>query len=687
MNKCIKHLAVAAMLAISVMVFAGAKQALAAGADSAPRLVQNIDDDWKFALVDNDQPGPWQEVNLPHSWNSEDTLDGDNKYRMGVGLYQKEIELNPLPDRRYFLRFEGVNIKSWVIVNGKEAGSHRGGYTAFAFEITDLLKPGKNLIEVKVDNSFDREIMPLYCDYNFYGGIYRSVYLITTAKNCIAVTDFASPGVYLTQKNVTDQAADLVFLARVSAAEPKDLTVRFQVLDATGSQVKTVEAEPKPAGDWLEATVSLRLDQPHLWNGVDDPYLYRVRTELISAGKVVDAVEQSLGLRYFKVDPDQGFFLNGKSYRLHGVNRHQDREGKANAISPADHEEDFALMREMGVNAVRLAHYPQADQAYSICDRKGIVVWAELPFIGRTGDRTGIFLDSKNFQDNLKQQLQELIRQNYNHPAIIFWGLFNELSPPGDPVPLLKELNALAHLEDSSRLTTVATMLEGQLDDVTDLTCWNQYWGWYYGLVQSFGPWADAQHQSHPQRRLCMSEYGAGASVIQHSEFNRPVITTGHWHPENYQAYVHEKMWAMISARKYFWASFLWNMFDFGVVKRNEGDRPNINDKGMITFDRKTRKDAFYFYKANWNPEPMIHITNHRFTSRRSPLVRVKVYCNSGPVKLTVNGREIKMNSQGLSIYTAKVFLKPGKNEVKASARAPDGRTLTDNLFWNFLLH
>ena len=685
MSRRINCFRVMALLMFSLMAFFIAGLA-GAQSENFPRVVRNIDQGWRFALIDNGAPGAWQEINLPHSWNTEDTLDGDDKYRMGVGLYQKELEIYPNPDKRYFLRFEAANIKSWVWVNGKEAGSHRGGYTAFAFEVTNLLKPGKNLIEVKVDNSFDREIMPLYCDYNFYGGIYRSVYLIETPKNCIAVTDFASPGVYLTQKNVTEDFAELEFLARVSAENPQGLSIRFIILDATGARVKAVDAELKPNGQWLEAKSSFRLDKPHLWNGVSDPYLYTVQTQLISSGKVIDVVEQPLGLRYFRVDAEQGFFLNGKPYNLHGVNRHQDREGKANALSPADHEEDFALMREMGVNAVRLAHYPHADLVYSICDRLGIVVWAELPFIGKTGDKTGIFLNSKNFQENLKQQMVELIRQNYNHPSILFWSLFNELAPPGDPVPLLKELNALAHQEDPTRLTTVATMLEGPLNDVTDLTCWNQYWGWYYGLVQGFGPWADAQHKNHPQRRLCMSEYGAGASVNQHSDFNYPVVTTGHWHPENYQAYVHERMWKMISERKYFWASFLWNMFDFSVVKRNEGDRPNINDKGMVTFDRKTKKDAFYFYKANWNPEPMIHITNKRYTNRRVPIVQVKVYCNSGPVKLIVNGKEKKMSAKGFSIYTAYAVLKPGENEIKATALTPDGKILSDNCIWNFSL-
>jgi beta-galactosidase len=657
----------------------------APGLDGGPRQVESLNPGWQYAPVDNGVTGAWQEVNLPHSWNAQDTLDGDHKYRMGVGLYRKEILLDPRPDRRYFLRFEGANIKSWVSINGKPAGEHRGGYTAFAYEITGLVAPGKNLIEVKVDNSFDREIMPLYCDYNFYGGIYRNVWLIATGKSAIAVTDHASSGVYLTPREVSPEKADLEFLARLSAPEAAVLAVRFTVLDATGAEVKTVEAAPVPAGDWLEARAALTLDSPRLWNGVADPYLYRVRAELLSGGQVVDAVEQPLGLRYYRVDAERGFFLNGRSYRLHGVNRHQDREGKANAIGAEDQEQDFALMREMGVNAVRLAHYPQADLAYSICDRSGIAVWAELPFIGRMGDSTGIFLDSPKFRDNLKLQLVELIRQNYNHPSIVVWGLFNELSPPGDPTPLLRELNALAHQEDPHRLTTVATMMEGTMDDVTDLTCWNQYWGWYYGLADSFAAWADAQHRGHPQRRLCMSEYGAGASIVQHSELNYNVYTQGHWHPENYQAYVHEKLFAAMAERKYFWATFLWNMFDFGVVKRDEGDRPNINDKGMVTFDRQVKKDVFFFYKANWNPEPMIYITNRRFTERRSPLIEVKVYCNAGPVALTVNGIEVKMEPRGNSVYTARALLRPGKNEVTATAAAADGRALSDHCVWKFL--
>lgn len=681
MRKTLTLACLAAALAAALM-FAGPDRA---AIDSAvgPRTVVNINGDWQYAPVDKGVTGAWEAVNLPHTWNARDTIDGDFTYRKGVGLYKKELDLNPEPGKRYYLRFEGANIKSWVTVNGQLLGEHRGGYTAFAYEITKVVKPGQNLIEVKVDNSWDTEIMPLYCDYNFYGGIYRSVWLVTTNEASITVTDYASPGVYISQKKVTPEKAELELLARLTGPV-EGAFVRFSILDAAGQRVQFVETSPASAGDWVEARTTAVIDSPRLWNGTIDPYLYRVRTELILGKDTLDAVDQPLGLRFYAVDKNQGFFLNGKYYNLHGVNRHQDRDGKGNAISAEDHEEDFALMAEMGVNAVRLAHYPQADLAYSITDRRGMAVWAELPFIGMTGDQTGIFLDNPRFRENLKLQLVELIRQNYNHPSIVVWGLFNELSPPGDPTPLLRELNELAHKEDPYRMTVVATHHEGDLNDVTDLTCWNKYHGWYYWNVHNFARWVDKQHDQFPERRLCMSEYGAGGSVKQHSELNYNVPTAGPWHPENYQAYVHEVTYGYISERPWLWASFLWNMFDFGVVKRNEGDRPNQNDKGMITFDRKTKKDVFFFYKANWNPEPMIYIANRRFVSRRSAVIEAKVYCNAGPVTLTVNGMQVKMKSKGNMIYAAMIALKPGENKVSAKAMS-NGQALTDEVTWKFL--
>ncbi len=646
------------------------------------RSTKNIDKDWQFALLDDDKPGQWQTIDLPHSWNALDTMDGDKKYRMGKGIYKKEIQGRFDPEYRYYIRFKGANEKTLVKINGKQAGSHKGGYTAFAFEISDLLIDGKNLIEVTVDNTLDHEIMPLYCDFNFYGGIYRSVDIIVTRKDAIAVTDYASSGVYISQKHITKDKAELGLLARVSAKSADDLKVVFQISDNEGDLVKTVNATLRPAGEWLEAGADVTIADPHLWNGMADPYMYTVKTMLIKNRDTLDQVEEKIGLRYFHVDSEKGFFLNGEKLVLKGVNRHQDREGKANALSQDDHEEDFALIREMGANAVRLAHYPQAETAYSICDRTGLIVWAEIPFIGPVGKLSGTFLKSPEFSRVLRQQLVEMIRQNYNHPSILFWGLFNEIAPPGNPTDLVAELNALAKKEDPNRLTTAASFMEKPFNDVPDLICWNQYHGWYYGLPSGFGPWLDCQHRKHPERKLCMSEYGAGGSIKQHSHFDYPVMPFGRWHTENWQAHLHEKHLAMISERDFLWGSFLWNMFDFSVVRRNEGDRPNINDKGMITFDRGDKKDVFYLYKANWNDEPIIHITDKRFTKRLIPRTEVKVYCNSGTPKVVVNGKDISMKSEGYSIFTGHALLKPGGNKVSASAETGDGQIITDECEW-----
>ncbi len=661
-------------------VFLSGPSAPAAG-DGAARSVEKISAGWEFAEYEDGKAGKWEKVDVPHTWNAHDTIDGDFTYRMGQGLYKKDLEIDLDSDQRYFLRFEGVNEKARVWVNSSEVGSHKGGYTAFAFEITDLVKDGSNHIEVLADNSFDREIMPLYCDFNFYGGVYRDVHLISTGRDLIAVTDHASPGVYVSQKEVSRERADLEFMARVSS-DSGDLKLRFSVIDGEGRTLDTAETDLERAGEWLEGVASLSIKSPRLWNGVSDPYLYLARAELVSGGQVVDAVDQPLGLRFFHVDPDQGFFLNGEKYRVKGVNRHQDREGKGNAISREDHEEDFALIREMGANAVRLAHYPQADYAYSICDREGILVWAELPFIGMTGDVTGVFLDSPAFRENLKTQLTELIRQNYNHPSILFWGLFNELSPPGDPYQLIGELNGLAHEEDPYRLTTAATFRKAAFNDVTDLICWNKYFGWYYNRPGKFASWIDEEREEHPDRLLCMSEYGAGGSVKQHSEMDYPVFAFGPWHPENWQARVHERHWEMISEREYLWGSFLWNMFDFSVVSRREGDRPNINDKGMVTFDRKEKKDVFYFYKANWSDEPVVHITDKRF-KYRAPFIEVKVYSNLTDLTLEINGKPVEMDSRGYGVYIAKnVWLAPGTNRVVASGKKVDGRIMIDECEW-----
>lgn len=384
---------------------------------------------------------------------------------------------------------------------------------------------------------------------------------------------------------------------------------------------------------------------------------------------MVDRVTQSLGLRFYRIAPDKGFFLNGKHLPLQGVCRHQDRSEVGNALRPQHHEEDVALMLEMGVNAVRLAHYPQATYFYDLMDKNGIIVWAEIPFVGPGGYNDKGFVDLPAFRVNGKEQLKELIRQHYNHPSICVWGLFNELTELGDnPVEYIKELNVLAHQEDPTRLTTSASNQMGDLNFITDAIAWNRYDGWYGGTPADLGKWLDRMHKDHPEICIAISEYGAGASIYHQQDSLVKTVPTSWWHPENWQTYYHIENWKTISSRPYVWGSFVWNMFDFGAAHRTEGDRPGINDKGLVTFDRKVRKDAFYFYKANWNgEEPMLYLTGKRNTARTQRLQTIIAFTNLSGAELFVNGKSYgKATPDSYAILEWKnVELQPGENEIK----------------------
>ena len=384
---------------------------------------------------------------------------------------------------------------------------------------------------------------------------------------------------------------------------------------------------------------------------------------------MVDRVTQPLGLRFYRIDPDKGFFLNRKHLPLQGVCRHQDRSEVGNALRPQHHEEDVALMLEMGVNAVRLAHYPQATYFYDLMDKNGIIVWAEIPFVGPGGYNDKGFVDLPAFRANGKEQLKELIRQHYNHPSICVWGLFNELTELGDnPVEYIKELNVLAHQEDTTRPTTSASNQMGDLNFITDAIAWNRYDGWYGGTPADLGKWLDRMHKDHPEICIAISEYGAGASIYHQQDSLVKTVPTSWWHPENWQTYHHIENWKTISSRPYVWGSFVWNMFDFGAAHRTEGDRPGINDKGLVTFDRKVRKDAFYFYKANWNrEEPMLYLTGKRNTVRTQRLQTITAFTNLSGAELFVNGKSYgKAIPDSYAILEWKnVELEPGENEIK----------------------
>lgn len=632
-----------------------------------------LNNDWNFRFSHQVQKGTEVRVDLPHTWNAQDALSGKIDYKRGIGNYEKNLFIRPeWKGKRLFIRFEGVNNIADVFINRRHIGEHRGGYGAFIFEITGKVEYGKeNSILVRVNNGEQLDIMPLVGDFNFYGGIYRDVHLLITDETCISPLDYASPGVRLIQDSVSHRYAKVRAIVDLSNGSSGNQEVELNVRLLDGQRVvkegtKNVNLS---GNEVMQQELTFEIDQPHLWNGRQDPFLYQAEVTLFRNGQMVDRVTQPLGLRFYRIDPDKGFFLNGKHLPLQGVCRHQDRSEVGNALRPQHHEEDVALMLEMGVNAVRLAHYPQATYFYDLMDKNGIIVWAEIPFVGLGGYNDKGFVDLPAFRANGKEQLKELIRQHYNHPSICVWGLFNELTELGDnPVEYIKELNVLAHQEDTTRPTTSASNQMGDLNFITDAIAWNRYDGWYGGTPADLGKWLDRMHKDHPEICIAISEYGAGASIYHQQDSLVKTVPTSWWHPENWQTYYHIENWKTISSRPYVWGSFVWNMFDFGAAHRTEGDRPGINDKGLVTFDRKVRKDAFYFYKANWNrEEPMLYLTGKRNTVRTQRLQTITAFTNLSGAELFVNGKSYgKAIPDSYAILEWKnVELEPGENEIK----------------------
>lgn len=632
-----------------------------------------LNNEWKFRFSHQVQNGTEVRVDLPHTWNAQDALSGKIDYKRGIGNYEKILFIrSEWEGKRLFLRFEGVNSIADVFINRRHIGEHRGGYGAFVFEITGNVEYGKeNSILVRVNNGEQLDIMPLVGDFNFYGGIYRDVHLLVTDETCISPLDYASPGVRLIQDSVSHAYAKVRTLVELSngSSAGQEVDVKVCLLDGKKVVKEELKKVALSGSSVLQEEFTIAINQPHLWNGRQDPFLYQVEVTLSRNGKMVDSVVQPLGLRYYRIDPDKGFFLNGKHLPLRGVCRHQDRSEVGNALRPEHHEEDAALMIEMGVNAVRLAHYPQATRFYDLMDKNGFIVWAEIPFIGPGGYGDKGFVDLPAFRANGKEQLKELIRQHYNHPSICVWGLFNELKEFGDnPVEYIKELNELAHQEDATRPTTSASNQMGDLNFITDAIAWNRYDGWYGGTPADLGKWLDRMHKDHPEICIAISEYGAGASIYHQQDSLVKTVPTSWWHPENWQTYYHMENWKTIASRPYVWGSFVWNMFDFGAAHRTEGDRPGINDKGLVTFDRKVRKDAFYFYKANWNKEePMLYLAGKRNILRSRQLQTILAFTNQPGAELFVNGKSYGkvMADQFATVEWKNVELQPGENEIK----------------------
>ena len=673
---------------------------LASSAAARDRIA--LFDGWLFTTNDSPDavradPSAWRAAQVPHTWNAVDGADGadggargnKSSYRRGAGWYALELPVPKLGnDRRAFLKFNGASVVADVYLNGTHLGQHRGAFGAFGFEVTTYLNStGKNDLRVRVDNSWQADVAPLAGDFTVFGGLYRPVELLITSDVCIDPLDYAAPGVAVFQNSVTRERAEIevaVSVSRSSGVHEKPELV-LTVRDAAG---QLAQRERRPVlwqSDHGGARFSVAISNPHLWHGVRDPYLYSVGVELVAGDHVLDRVEQPLGLRAIRVDLQRGFLLNDEPYPLRGVCRHQDREGKGWAVTPADEAEDIVIIRDVGANALRLAHYQHSDSFLELCDRQGLLVWAEIPLVNKVRNTPG-------FHANAEQQLVELIRQQRNHPSVAMWGLFNELyhQGPTDPCePLVARLQAIAKREDPTRLTTAASnqLDKRELNGLTDLIACNIYPGWYgRGEPSQMGAELNRWLAATDGRGLGVSEYGAGASPNQHEE-RRSLQPDpgGRWHPEEYQSFCHEEQYRQIHANAAVWGSFVWNAFDFGSDERAEGEQDGINDKGLVSYDRKVRKDAFYFYKANWNAAPMVHLNSRRFAVRKARLVNVRAYSNCDTVDLVVNGRSIGVVKPDASKVVAwpAVELRDGDNSVEAIGRAGTVE-VRDQCAWQF---
>ena len=645
---------------------------------AAARETMSLDGTWRFRKDDATGYG-WVKVTVPHCWNAEDGTSPD--YYRGACSYEREFDVTrKMAGKRLFLRFEAVSSAAEVLINGQCAGRHKGAYTAFCFEITNLVREGSNTLTVKATNAKDPAIAPLSGDFTVFGGIYRPVSLLVSDKVCITPLDHASCGVYIRQSEVSADKASLDITVKISNGTDTDQTADGTVsfTDRHGKTVATgrIDALPIPAGETRSAQVALTIERPELWNGRENPALYKTEAKITTRSGYADAVTDFTGFRYYSIDPQKGFLLNGRRVKLRGVNRHQDIAGKGYAVTHADHERDMQMIADMGANAIRLAHYPHADCFYRLCDREGMLVWAEIPFVD-------ILTPGSEFAEVTEQQLVELIRQNYNRPSIVFWSLYNELKKPAspelDPAPLVARLNQIAHLEDPTRLTVGAQNLGRRPENyISDYVATNIYPGWYGDQPEAMNAHLDRWYEQTLRKGIAVSEYGAGASIRDHEEgMTAPPRHDGHWHPEEWQACVHEKTYEAIASRDWVWGSFVWNMFDFGSAVRDEGDTKGMNDKGLVTYDRSTPKDAYYFYQASWAEKPMVHICSQRFTPRTKAATQVKVYSNCEPVRITLNGKELTVENRSGVIYTAPATLRKGKNTIVATA----GQT-TDRCEW-----
>ena len=618
------------------------------------RKIFSLNENWTLTFPKGERPA--EQVTLPHTWNAVDGMDGNGSYLRTTGVYSRRFPKpeQPLPGGRLYVEVLAASLNATVKVNGKVTATHEGGFSTFRADITDLCQAGENELTIEVSNEDTPSMYPASADFTFYGGLYRGVNLISVPDTHFDLDYYGGPGIKVTPKPLQDGGASFEIEGFVT--NPADcFTVQYSVEDPYGCEVASAT---RPSDN---AAVTLYVPDAELWS-MDEPNLYTVVARLQRNNETVDEIYVNVGVRSYTVTPENGFSINGVPTPLRGVSRHQDRLYKGNALTAEDHYQDAQIIKELGANTIRLAHYQHSQDFYDACDELGFAVWAEIPFIS-------VFKKGEDAHKHVMEEMKELIIQNYNHPSILFWGISNEILIGGISQELVDchhDLQKLCKELDPTRLTTIAhvsgTPTTGPMHHITDLESYNHYFGWYGGKIEDNGPWLDKFHAEHPDICLGISEYGCEGILNWHSSTPQCKDYT-----EEYQALYHEYMAQAFEDRPWIWASHVWNMFDFGCAARNEGGVGGRNNKGLVTIDRKTRKDSFYVYQAYWSKEPMVHIAGRRYAQRAGNSTEVKVYSNQDSVTLYLNGKEVETKTAH-RVFRFTVTLEEGFNTLLAVA-------------------
>ena len=618
------------------------------------REIISLNENWTLSFPKGDHAT--EQVNLPHTWNAVDGNDGNGSYLRTTGVYTRTFTApkQPREGGRTYVEVLAAALNSTVKVNGQVATTHEGGFSIFRADVTDLCHEGENELTIEVSNEDTPSMYPSSADFTFYGGLYRGVNLISVPNAHFDLDYYGGPGMMVTPVPTEDGGANFTIKSFVTNSAD-DLTVMYSIEDCFGREVASAVRGS------ADTEVTIYVPDAQLWS-MDEPNLYTVVATLQRNNEEVDEIAANVGVRSFKVTPDEGFSINGVPTPLRGVSRHQDRVFEGNALTAEEHYDDAMLIKELGANTIRLAHYQHSQDFYDACDEIGFAVWAEIPFIS-------VFKKGEGAHKHVMEEMKKLIIQNYNHPSIMFWGISNEILIGGISQELVDthhDLEKLCKELDPTRLTTIAhvstTPVNGPMHHITDLESYNHYFGWYGGKMEQNGPWLDQFHAEHPDICIGISEYGCEGIINWHS--NTPQCKD---YTEEYQALYHEHMAQVFEDRPWVWASHVWNMFDFGCAARNEGGVSGRNNKGLVTMDRKTKKDSYFVYQAYWTQTPMVHIAGRRHAQRAGETTEIKVYSNQDTVVLYVNGKEVGQQTAH-RVFKFNAALNEGFNTIVAVA-------------------